>query len=375
VNGDGAGRDEASRDAPGDGRNIDPEVGILEGAASDQAVPGDRARSQGGAPFGVWDGGPEPEGATYYDRPVLKEPVWIWAVPAYFFVGGAAGAAAVLGAAVQVTGDEDLRDLVARCRRIAAAGDAIGTGLLIYDLGRPARFLNMLRVFRPTSPMSVGSWVLAASAPLSSLSALLARADGSLRRLGDLAGLGAGFTGMPLTGYTAVLLANTAVPVWQASRRSLPVLFTASAVSGAASLLDLLDLGEREQRVVRRYGLAGKLAELAAMLAVERDAGRVERVGRPLREGVAGALWRASKAFGTASLAFSLLPGRGRGKRTLSGLLGTMGSLALRFAVFHAGRASARDPRATFRQQRAGYGAAEAAGVAAVTGVQGRQAT
>jgi formate-dependent nitrite reductase membrane component NrfD len=374
VNGDGAGRREAERTGPGDGRNIDPEVGILEGEASDQGVPDDRARAQGAVPYGVWEQVPtqpsrEAGEITYYDRPVLKEPVWIWAVPAYFYVGGTAGAAAVLGAAVQAAGGDDLRGLVKRCRRVAAAGDALGAALLVYDLGRPSRFLNMLRVFRPTSPMSVGSWVLAASAPMTTLAAALATSDGSLRAVGDLAGLGAGVVGMPLTGYTAVLLANTAVPMWQAARRSLPVLFTASAVSGAASLLDLMDLGEREERVVRRYGLAGKLAELAAMAAVERDADRVERVGFPLRQGLSGALWRASKVLGGASLLLSLLPGTSRGKRTLSGLLGAVGSLSLRFAVFHAGKASARDPRATFQQQRQGHGAAETTGRPAISGV------
>jgi formate-dependent nitrite reductase membrane component NrfD len=378
VSGDESGRREAERNSPDDGRNIDLEVGILEGEGSDQEVPRDRVGAQGSVPYDVWGQVPaqrtrQRAEITYYDRPVLKEPVWIWAVPAYFYVGGTAGAAAVLGGAVQATGDENLRDLVVRCRRIAAAGDALGTALLIYDLGRPARFLNMLRVFRPTSPMSVGSWVLAASAPLSSAAAALATSDGSLRTVGDLAGLGAAIVGMPLTGYTAVLLANTAVPVWQAARRSLPVLFTASAMSSAASMLDLMDLGEREERVVRRFGLAGKLAELAAMMVVERDANRLERVGFPLRQGLGGTLWRASKLLSGASLTLSLLPGRSRGKRTLSGLVGTAGSLALRFAVFHAGKASARDPRATFHQQRAGHGAAETTGRPAVTGADGRR--
>ncbi len=378
MSGDESGRREAERNSPDDGRNIDLEVGILEGEGSDQEVPRDRVGAQGSVPYDVWGQVPaqrtrQRAEITYYDRPVLKEPVWIWAVPAYFYVGGTAGAAAVLGGAVQATGDENLRDLVVRCRRIAAAGDALGTALLIYDLGRPARFLNMLRVFRPTSPMSVGSWVLAASAPLSSAAAALATSDGSLRTVGDLAGLGAAIVGMPLTGYTAVLLANTAVPVWQAARRSLPVLFTASAMSSAASMLDLMDLGEREERVVRRFGLAGKLAELAAMMVVERDANRLERVGFPLRQGLGGTLWRASKLLSGASLTLSLLPGRSRGKRTLSGLVGTAGSLALRFAVFHAGKASARDPRATFHQQRAGHGAAETTGRPAVTGADGRR--
>src|SRR5918912_3378961 len=97
-------------------------------------------------------------GATYYDRPVLKEPVWIWAVPAYFYVGGVAGAAATLGAVTALSRDDDLEVLARRCRALAAGGTVAGSALLVYDLGRPERFLNMLRVFRPSSPLNVGSW-------------------------------------------------------------------------------------------------------------------------------------------------------------------------------------------------------------------------
>src|SRR5438270_5344811 len=96
----------------------------------------------------------------YYGLPFLKEPVWTWEVPSYFFVGGAAGAAAVLGAAAQITGAD--RDLVSDARWIAAAGSALSAPLLIGDLGRPGRFLNMLRVFKLQSPMSVGAWTLTA---------------------------------------------------------------------------------------------------------------------------------------------------------------------------------------------------------------------
>ena len=101
------------------------------------------------------------ESLTYYDLPVLKEPVWIWAVPTYFAVGGAAGAALVLGAAAQLVDRDGLADLIRWSRRIGAAGSAVGAALLVVDLGRPGRFLNMLRVFRPTSPLNLGSWVLA----------------------------------------------------------------------------------------------------------------------------------------------------------------------------------------------------------------------
>jgi formate-dependent nitrite reductase membrane component NrfD len=345
-----------------DGRNVDPLLGLLAGEGSTQRI-GTTAEAFP-ARGEVWRDLPSHaygEGPTYYDRPVLKEPVWIWAVPAYFYVGGTAGAAAVLAAAAQAVDGERLHGLVQRCRCIAATGGAVGTALLIYDLGRPERFLHMLRVFRPTSPMSVGSWVLAGAASSTMGSALLAERDGFLGRLGDLAGYTAALFGLPLAGYTAVLLGSTAVPFWQASRKSLPPLFIASSVSGLASLFGLLPpgLGPREQRIVERFGVLGKVADLAAMAAVEQDAARVGRVARPLRQGLSATLWKAAGTLTAASLTLSLLPGRSRAQRVVGGLLGTAGAIALRFAVFHAGKASARDPRATFRQQREGYGAAE----------------
>jgi formate-dependent nitrite reductase membrane component NrfD len=320
--------------------------------------------SEGAPPFEVWGDVPSVDGQvradpTYYERPVLKEPVWIWAVPAYFYAGGAAGAAAALGAVAQLADRRGLDGLIRRCRWLAAAGTATGAGLLVYDLGRPERFLNMLRVFRPTSPLSVGSWVLAASTPLAAGSALFGHPDGPFGGVGDGAAMAAGALGLPLAGYTAVLLSNTAVPVWQEARRTLPGLFYASAVSSAASLLQLMRLTDRERRIVHRFGVAGKAAELAAAMAVEREAGRIERVGRPLSEGLSGSLWRAGKALTAASLAASLIPARSKVGRWASALLGTGGALAMRFAVFHAGKQSARDPRAAFHQQRAGHGARE----------------
>ncbi len=385
--------DAREQDAPGrygEGRFIDPRVGVLAGEASEQVVPGDRDRMEGSVAFDVWgevpsrdgrrarerDGteGAEDAGPTYYDRPVIKEPTWVWAVPAYFYAGGAAGAAAVLGAVAQVADREDLHGLVTRCRWIGATGGAVGTALLIEDLGRPSRFLNMLRVFRPTSPMNVGSWILSAASSLTAGSAVLAGADGVLGAAGDVAGLGAGVAGLPLAGYTAVLLSNTAVPLWQATRRSLPLLFMSSAVASAASLLELTDLSEREGRIVHRFGVAGRIGELAAATAVQHDADVVPRVGKPFHEGLSGALWRTSKAFTGASLALSVVPGRSPWKRKAGALLGTAGAIMLRFAVFHAGKASTRDPRATFDQQRAGRGGAEATGIAAVTGPDGRRA-
>jgi formate-dependent nitrite reductase membrane component NrfD len=335
-----------------DGRNVDPRLGALEGEGALQEIehldperpyPDVSARSDSSS-----------DGATYYGLPVLKEHVWKAAIPAYMYVGGLAGASAVLGAAAQWSGNPFLRGVIERTRIIAAGGALLSGALLIEDLGRPQRFFNMLRVFRPTSPMSVGSWVLAGFGGLATVSALFRKSRvGPLAAIGDAAALGAGALGLPLSGYTAVLLVNTAVPVWHAPAMSLPPLFVASAVTSAASALELCELNPFEARIVRRFGIAGKAAELLFAKAVERAASAPAVVGAPLREGPSGALWKAAKLLVGASLLVSMLPVRSRPLRRASGWLGTLGTIALRFGVLRAGRASARDPRATFAQQRA----------------------
>jgi formate-dependent nitrite reductase membrane component NrfD len=343
-----------------DGRHIAPELGALAGEGSLQRI--DTTSEAYPTRTSIWRDLPshsyQEAEPTYYDRPVLKEPVWIWTVPTYFYVGGTAGAAAVLAAAAQALDADELHGLVKTSRWIAAVGGAVGSALLVTDLGRPERFLHMLRVFRPTSAMSLGSWVLAGAASATLGSALLSERGGFLGRLGHFAGYTAALLGMPLAGYTAVLLGNTAVPVWKAARRSLPHLFIGTSVSGLSALFGLLPAGlsPREEAIVERFGMAGKVIDLAAMAVVEREAEQVDPVGRPLREGLSGTLWKAAKAMTAASLVLSLLPGRSRARRAATGLIGTVGALTLRFAVFHAGKASARDPRATFRPQREGLG-------------------
>ena len=337
----------------GDGRFVNPAIGVLSGEAAGQKVadkPDERAATEGSAPFDVYGRPPEAreeeEGVTYYDRPVLKEPVWEWVVPAYFHTGGIAGAAAVLGAAAQARGAP--RNLVSKCRWTATAAIVVSTGLLIYDLGRRERWLNMLRVFRPTSPMSVGSWVLAASGGAASSAAMFSRSDGFLGSLGDLSGAGAGLLGLPLAGYTAVLVSNTAVPAWKEPRRSLPFLFVASAVNAAASLLELMPCDDDEARILQRFGTTGRTAELFAGVLVEREVAKFPRTRAAYEHGLAGALWSAGEALGATSLLLGLLPKRTRVKRFASGSVGGAAAAAMKLAVFYAGKASARDPRATF---------------------------
>lgn len=282
---------------------------------------------------------------TYYETPLLQETVWEWSIPTYFYVGGVSGACAAFGAALRLH-ERSSSDhcVIQRCRQIAAGGSVVSAALLIHDLGVPKRFLYMLRVFRPTSPMSVGTWILQAFGA-SSTAALLFSG-----RFGQAAQITSGLVGLPLATYTAVLVSNSAVPVWQASRRTLPFLFAGSALAGAASLLELTV--PRHSRSVQLLAVAGGLTEFIGAAAVEREAGQIEEVGKPLHTGAAGALWTIAKLCTVASLVVSLVPGKSRRKSVLSGVLGTAASVTYRFAILQAGRASARNPRATFAQQR-----------------------
>jgi formate-dependent nitrite reductase membrane component NrfD len=292
---------------------------------------------------------------SYYGLPMLKEPVWVGAVPLYFWLGGAAGAAATLSAVARICGGRALDPLARKARLLAAVGDTVGAGLLTYDLGRPERFYNMLRVFNPRSPMSVGSWVLATSGAANTGALVLQNRRGFLGAVGDLAGFVGGLLGMPLAGYTAVLLSNTAVPVWNLGRRSLPLLFMASGVATAGSLLSLTASTDEERVAAERYAVAGQIGELAATAALHYEVRRESpRAARPLWRGTSGALLTAATALTAASLVSSIVPGRSRRRARNAAILGALGSLALRFAIRHAGKASARDPQASFAAQRSG---------------------
>ena len=337
-----------------DGRDIDPQLAKLSGEAGQQvAGVTDKHLQKVAEP---WEQLPSPvkSDPTYYDRPVLKAPVWSWEIPLYYYTGGAAGACLVLGAAAQLDHSGELDGMIRRCHWAGIIGSTISAALLIDDLGKPSRFLNMMRVFRPTSPMNMGVWILSGTAPMAITAGLfLRRRAGFLRLIGESSGLGSGVFGLGLATYTGVLVGNSAIPVWETSRRILPILFGASAVASAASLLDLFSDDPRERRIIYTFGTAGKVAEITAAIAMQKQASRVPEVGRPLRSGLSGFLWKAATVLTGASLIASLLPRSTRKKRIIAGALGTAGSLALRYAVHAAGQASARDPRTTFHFQHA----------------------
>lgn len=275
---------------------------------------------------------------SYYGRPILKEPAWRQPdVPLYLFLGGAAGASASLGALAGPTG----RPALARATRLAAAGAAAASVVaLIHDLGRPARFLNMLRVFKPTSPLSVGSWILA---PFSGLAAVTAALEvtGRLPRIRGLTGAAAGVLGPAMCTYTAVLLADTANPAWHEARHDLPVLFAGSALTSGAGAA-LLATPPGEAGPARRLGLVGAAAELAAARRVERGHGVVSET---YRTGRAGRLLTAASALTAAGACLSLAGRRSRFAAAVAGTAYLAAGLCTRFGVYAAGVAAARDPR------------------------------
>lgn len=340
-----------------DGRDINRKVGELSGEASSQVTSGSTDIHVGSVAK-VWNALPEPQRSdpTYYDRPMLKEPVWEWAIPVYYYVGGLTGASLLLSASAQISRSERLSPLIRRCHWIGFAGCAFSGALLIYDLGKPSRFLNMLRVFRPTSPMNMGAWILSGAGATATGALLLTGRSGRVGKLGEFLGFGAGVFGMGLATYTGVLVANSAIPIWQESRKALPILFGSSALASLGCTFDIFLENAEERRITNVIGNVGRAVEIVAGTIMEHHASTVPRVGRPFKRGLSGVMWRSAELLTGVSLAISMLPNQTRKSRALAGLLGTAGSLLLRITVEHLGTVSARDARASFHQQRAGRG-------------------
>src|SRR4051794_38941315 len=275
---------------------------------------------------------PEAEFESYYGRQIIKTPTWKTPdVPLYLFLGGLAGASAVLAEGAALTGRPELE----RVARLAAAGGAAaGTVALVHDLGRPERFLNMLRVLKPTSPLSVGSFILAPFAGLSTAAAA-SHVTGLLPRLGRLAGAGAAALGPPLATYTAALVANTAVPAWHEAHRELPFVFGGSgaqAAGGLAMMLVPLD----QAGPARRMALAGVAIELVAAERILQKG----LVAEPYRIGRPGRLMRLARNVSIGAAAATALAGRrSRVLSTVAGAAYLTASLATRFGVFEAGLA------------------------------------
>ena len=288
---------------------------------------------------------PDVEFTSYYGRPVIKEPVWrVPDVPGYLFLGGLAGASSVLAAGAEVSGYGEL----ARVAKVGALGAiSLSAVALVHDLGRPGRFLHMLRVFKLSSPMSVGSWLLAAYGPVAGAAAV-SEVTGILPSAGRAATAGAALLGPAIATYTAALICDTSVPGWHEGYREMPYLFAGSA-SGAAAGLGLLALPPAAAAPARTLAMLGAPAELVAKHLLLR---RLGEIAEPYETGRPGQMLRAAELLTVAGLAGAVLGRRNRAVSALAGASLLAASALTRFGVFEAGMATARDPKYTVVPQR-----------------------
>ena len=289
---------------------------------------------------------PRDEFTSYYGRPVIKEPVWTPEIPVYFFTGGLGGASAALAFAARLSGREKL----ARAATANAfAGIAVSPLLLVSDLGVRKRFLNMLRVFKVTSPMSVGSWLLTAEGGLLSVAAAHEFLGVFPKPVARLAGALAALVGLPVATYTAALIANTSVPVWHEGRKELPFAFAGGSAMAAGAAAALL--APDEAGPARRLAIIGAATEAAAMEYSKRAMGPV---AEPYSTGTAGKLEKATMALSGSGAAILLVAEARRSRRAgvIGSVLTLLGSMSGRWMVFKAGFQSAADPRYTIGPQR-----------------------
>lgn len=296
---------------------------------------------------------------SYYGTPIVKFPPWEWPIAGYLFLGGLAGGSSLLGAGAQLTGNAEL----ARNARLTAFGAAsVGSAFLVADLGRPERLLNMFRVFKLSSPMNVGAWILGGFSGLAAIPAAREIDELTGRRLPlpgavrDLlafaatpAGLGAGLLGSPLAAYTAVLLGDTSVPAWQGARNYLAPLFVSSA-SCAAGGAGLVTTSSRNSGPARALAVAGAVGDVTAMHALKDGVGDVMR--EAFETGKAGKHLRAAEALVVGGGVLAALAGRRRVAGAVAGAALMAGSCLTRFGIMAAGKQSVADPKYVVEPQR-----------------------
>lgn len=314
--------------------------------------------------------------SSYFDYPVLKEPTWRWEIIWYFFFGGLAGGCYVIASIASLFGSKEDRAVARAGYYLSLLAILPCPPLLIKDLGRPERFLHMLRIFKVKSPMSMGTWGLVSFSLFSGLTAMLQAArDGILGRWWGarlLAGVPQRLIALPgtvlgifLGGYTGVLLAATSVPLWSRSK-VLGAVFVSSAISTSSALISFVlrmtGAPARTLHKLERLEWTAMLIEMTGLLAFLRGTGRA---ARPL-VGTAPAehgrnFW--SLVFGGGLLlpwllqTSSLLGGRRKNKKNngrgiIISLLALLGGYFLRRTIIEAGHSSSRDARTTLWNAR-----------------------
>jgi formate-dependent nitrite reductase membrane component NrfD len=297
---------------------------------------------------------PRAEFRSYYGRQILKSPAWNWMIAAYLFLGGLSAGSALLAAGADLTGRPALR----KVSRIGSLTSILASlYFLIADLGRPDRFHHMLRVAKPSSPMSMGTWLLSAYGPGAGVAAAAELMPKRMRhtRLGRLvwwlarpAGLWAAATAPGVASYTAVLLSQTAVPAWREAHPYLPFVFTGSAAASGGGLGMLLAPID-DSGPARRMAIAGAGLEVAASRALEQ---RLGLSAEAYTTGKAHRLRKWSEILTVGGAIGATVGGRRRSIVAASGLALLAGGALQRFGVFEAGVESTRDPKYVVVPQR-----------------------
>ena len=295
-------------------------------------------------------GGPIPRKPGYYGQPVVKPPVWTWEIPIYFFVGGLSGMSAVIGSAAVLFHHVDL----ARAAMwLAAIGVILSSILLIMDLGRPLLFINMLRVFKHQSAMSMGVWILSTfgACVVPGLIALELHAhhvfggtiDQLLRIAAGILIFGSAFFGTLLATYTGVLIGATAIPAWFLHRLLLPIHFGTAGLGSAAGSLELLG-----HRLAALNALGYYAAAVESALLIWLSVDKHGAADRAIHEHGSGWLIRIGEVF-NGPLAFAL---RLFGFVPFAAISFLIGALVSRFGWIAVGKVSGADPESVFAAER-----------------------
>jgi hypothetical protein len=295
-------------------------------------------------------GGPIPRKPGYYGQPVVRPPVWTWEIPIYFFVGGLGGMSAVIALAAALSHH---LELARAAMWVAAVGVVLSPVLLILDLGRPHLFVNMLRVFKPQSAMSMGAWILTGfgacvvpglfALELHVLHTFTGAIDQFLRIAAGLFIFGSAFFGILLATYTGVLIGATAIPAWFLHRVLLPIHFGTAGLGSAAALLELL--GHRIQPLnAIGFFAAGVESVLLVWLTIDKHGA----ADRAIHEHSSGWLIRIGEILnGPLALIlrfFGLVP--------FAAISFLIGALVSRFGWIAVGKVSGCDPESVFASQR-----------------------
>ena len=293
---------------------------------------------------------PSGGGPGYYGQPVVKPPVWTWEIPVYFFVGGLGGMSAVIALAAAIFHHVDLAHTAMWVAAIAAILSPL---LLILDLGRPHLFINMLRVFKPQSAMSMGAWILTGfgACVVPGLIALELHVhqvfggtvDQLLRVAAGVLMFGSAFFGMLLATYTGVLIGATAIPAWFLHRTLLPIHFGTAGLGSAAALLELLG-----HRIAALNFIGFYAAGIETVLLIWLSLDKHGAADRAIHEHRSGWLIRTGEIFNGPLVLilrfFGLVP--------FAAISFLIGALVSRFGWIAVGKASGSDPESVFAAER-----------------------